>query len=65
MDAFAIWSQFIDAATSNLSRSRFPDDISPIVEGIEEDAKLALVREHRADFVQGVLLGRSAPVAKG
>ncbi len=65
MDAFAIWSQFIDAVRSNLSRSRFPDDISPIVERIGEEAELALVLEHGADFEQGFLLGRPAPVAKG
>lgn len=38
--------------------------IGTIVEGIEEEAELAFVREHGADFVQGFLLGRPAPVAR-
>ena len=39
--------------------------IGSIVEGIEEEAELRWVREHGADFVQGFLLGKPAPVARG
>lgn len=38
--------------------------IGTIVEGIEEEAELRFVQEHGADFVQGFLLGRPAPVAR-
>ena len=39
--------------------------IATIVEGIEVPEELAWVREHDADFVQGFLLGRPQPVARG
>ena len=39
--------------------------IGTIVEGIEEEAELQFVREQGADFVQGFLLGRPAPAARG
>jgi EAL domain-containing protein (putative c-di-GMP-specific phosphodiesterase class I) len=38
--------------------------IGTIVEGIEEEDELEWCREHGADFVQGFLLGRPAPVAR-
>ena len=39
--------------------------IGTIVEGIEVPEELAWVREHDADFVQGFLVGRPTPVARG
>ena len=38
--------------------------IGTIVEGIEEEAELSWVREHGADYVQGFLLGKPAPVVR-
>ena len=38
--------------------------IGTIVEGIEEEAELSWVREHGAEFVQGFLLGKPAPVVR-
>jgi EAL domain-containing protein (putative c-di-GMP-specific phosphodiesterase class I) len=38
--------------------------IGTIVEGIEEQAELSWVRDHGADFVQGFLLGKPAPVVR-
>jgi len=38
--------------------------IGTIVEGIEEEAELSWVRDHGADFVQGFLLGKPAPVVR-
>jgi EAL domain-containing protein (putative c-di-GMP-specific phosphodiesterase class I) len=38
--------------------------IGTIVEGIEEEEELDWCRNHGADFVQGFLLGRPAPVAR-
>ncbi len=38
--------------------------IGTIVEGIEEEAELAWVRDHGAEFVQGFLLGKPAPVIR-
>lgn len=35
-------------------------NIGTIVEGVEEEAELAYVREHGADYVQGYLLGKPA-----
>jgi EAL domain-containing protein (putative c-di-GMP-specific phosphodiesterase class I) len=37
--------------------------IGTIVEGIEEEDELSWCRDHGADFVQGFLLGKPAPVA--
>src|SRR5438270_7648685 len=38
--------------------------IGTIVEGIEEEAELAWVRDHGADFVQGFLMGEPAPMLR-
>jgi EAL domain-containing protein (putative c-di-GMP-specific phosphodiesterase class I) len=38
--------------------------IGTIVEGIEDQEELSWVREHGADFVQGFLLGKPAPVVR-
>jgi hypothetical protein len=38
--------------------------IGTIVEGIEEEAELSWVREHGADYLQGFLLGKPAPVVR-
>ncbi|MDX6728772.1 MAG: hypothetical protein QOK49_3577 [Baekduia sp.] len=39
-------------------------DMTTIVEGVETDAQLAFLREHRCPFGQGYLLGRPVPATE-